>query len=166
MSALPANAVPSPIPGDLLARARAQAGRGSVMQALIELSASTPDDMCARVAAQLGLRAMHSADLNALTMALGGIRFSEALARSVGGEVHGDGVLVADASVFTALLVSPAGQAPTAPQCAWLAWLLWQDGQARVTPAQGGWLVRSAAPDALRADWLADAMERLGKDPV
>ena len=83
MSALPANAVPSPIPGDLLARARAQAGRGSVMQALIELSASTPDDMCARVAAQLGLRAMHSADLNALTMALGGIRFSEALARSV-----------------------------------------------------------------------------------
>ncbi|MGL6080627.1 GspE/PulE family protein [Methyloversatilis discipulorum] len=83
MSALPANAVSSPIAGDLLARARAQAGRGSVMQALIELSGSTPDDMCARVAAQLGLRAMHSADLNALTMTLGGIRFSEALARSV-----------------------------------------------------------------------------------
>jgi len=83
MSALPANAVPSPITGDLLARARAQAGRGSVMQALIDLSGSTPDDMCARVAAQLGLRAMHSADLNALTMTLGGIRFSEALARSV-----------------------------------------------------------------------------------
>ncbi|PZU53707.1 MAG: general secretion pathway protein GspE [Thauera sp.] len=83
MSALPANAVPSPITGDLLARARVQAGRGSVMQALIDLSGSTPDDMCARVAAQLGLRAMHSADLNALTMTLGGIRFSEALARSV-----------------------------------------------------------------------------------
>lgn len=83
MSALPANAVPSPITGDLLARARAQAGRGSVMQALIDLSGGTPDDMCARVATQLGLRAMHSADLNALTMTLGGIRFSEALARSV-----------------------------------------------------------------------------------
>ena len=83
MSALPANAVPSPITGDLLTRARVQAGRGSVMQALIDLSGSTPDDMCARVAAQLGLRAMHSADLNALTMMLGGIRFSEALARSV-----------------------------------------------------------------------------------
>lgn len=83
MSALPANAVPSPITGDLLTRARVQAGRGSVMQALIDLSGSTPDDMCARVAAQLGLRAMHSADLNALTMTLGGIRFSEALARSV-----------------------------------------------------------------------------------
>jgi general secretion pathway protein E len=83
MSALPTTAVPSPIPHDLLARARAQAGRGSVMQALIDLSGGTPDDMCARVAAQLGLRAMHSADLNALTMTLGGIRFSEALARSV-----------------------------------------------------------------------------------
>ena len=90
----------------------------------------------------------------------------QALARSVGGEVSGDGVLVTDASVFTALLVSPAGQAPTAPQCAWLAWLLWQDGQARATPAQGGWLVRTAAPDALRTDWLADAMERLGKEPA
>jgi two-component system, probable response regulator PhcQ len=87
-----------------------------------------------------------------------------ALARSVGGEVRGDGVLVANATVFTALLVSPAGETPTAPQCAWLAWLLWQAGEARVTPAQGGWLVRAAAPDDLRADWLADAMERLGKD--
>jgi two-component system probable response regulator PhcQ len=90
----------------------------------------------------------------------------QALARSVGGEAHADGVLVADASVFTDLLVSPAGQAPTAPQCAWLAWLLWQDGQARVSSAPGGWLVRPAQPDALRTDWLADAMERLGKDPV
>jgi two-component system, probable response regulator PhcQ len=90
----------------------------------------------------------------------------QALARSVGGEVSGDGVLVADAAVFTALLVSPAGQAPTAPQCAWLAWLLWQGGRARVSPAQGGWLVRTAEPDVLRADWLADAMERLGKEPV
>jgi two-component system, probable response regulator PhcQ len=90
----------------------------------------------------------------------------QAFARSVGGEVIGDGVLVADAAVFTALLVSPAGQTPTAPQCAWLAWLLWQDGRARVSPAQGGWLVRTAEPDALRADWLADAMEHLGKDPA
>lgn len=89
-----------------------------------------------------------------------------ALARALGGEPHGDGVLVADATVFTALLVSPAGESPTAAQVAWLAWLLWQDGRARVTPAQGGWRVGAAEPDALRADWLADAMERLGKDPA
>ena len=89
-----------------------------------------------------------------------------ALASAVGGELQGDGVLVSDAAVFTALLVSPAGEAPTAAQSAWLAWLLWQEGRARVTPAQGGWLVSPAEPDTLRADWLADAMERLGKDPA
>ena len=70
------------------------------------------------------------------------------------------------AAVFTALLVSTAGQAPTAPLCSWLACLLWKGGRARVSPAQGGWLVRSAEPQALRADWLADALERLGKEPV
>ncbi|WP_026187974.1 GspE/PulE family protein [Methyloversatilis universalis] len=68
---------------DLLARARARAGRGSVMQALIELSAASPEDMRDRVAARLGLSALRSADLNALAMNLGGIRFSEALSRSV-----------------------------------------------------------------------------------
>jgi two-component system, probable response regulator PhcQ len=91
---------------------------------------------------------------------------SLALAHAVGGELSGDGVLVPDAAAFTALLVSPAGETPTTPQCAWLAWLLWQEGRACVTPAQGGWLVRPAEPDPLRADWLADAMERLGKEPV
>ena len=89
-----------------------------------------------------------------------------ALAGSVGGQLVGDGVLVPGTDAFTALLVSPAGEAPTAPQCAWLAWLLWQEGLASVAPAQGGWLVRPAAPDTLRADWLADAMERLGTDPA
>ena len=89
-----------------------------------------------------------------------------ALARLVNGEVRGDGVLVTEAAVFTALLVSPAGEAPTAPQCAWLAWLLWQEGLASVVPAPGGWLVQTAVPQALRADWLADAMERLGRDPA
>lgn len=72
-----------PIPADLLARARARAVRGSVLQALTELSGDTPEALCDRVAAQLGLLPMRSADLNALTMNLGGIRFSEALSRSV-----------------------------------------------------------------------------------
>jgi len=104
--------------------------------------------------------------VQALGARVDAVEAMQALARSVGGEAQDDGVLVADAAVFTALLVSPAGQAPTAPQCAWLAWLLWQGGRARVSPARGGWLVRSAEPQALRADWLADAMERLGKEPV
>jgi two-component system, probable response regulator PhcQ len=89
-----------------------------------------------------------------------------ALARTVGGDIQGDGVLVADAAVFTALLASPAGESPTAAQCAWLAWLLWQQGGACVTQAPGGWLVQPAAPMTLRADWLADGMEHLGKPPA
>jgi general secretion pathway protein E len=68
---------------ELIARARTRAGRGSVMQALIDLSGNSPELMCARVAAQLGLRAMSSAELNALTLSLERIRFSEALGRSV-----------------------------------------------------------------------------------
>lgn len=87
----------------------------------------------------------------------------QALARSVGGEVDGDAVRVSDAAVFSGLLVAPAGQAPTGAQCAWLAWLLWQEGQAQVTPEAGGWRVRLAEAQALRDDWLAAAMERLGQ---
>jgi general secretion pathway protein E len=71
------------IGADLIARARLRAGRGSVMQALLDLSGATPDALLPRVAAQLGLRAMSSPELNALTLALDSIRFSEALARAV-----------------------------------------------------------------------------------
>ncbi len=85
----------SPLSADLLARARARAGRGSVVQALIDLAGCAPEDMCVRVAAQLGLRVMQSADLNMLAMALGSIRFSEALARSVVVATDGSGALVA-----------------------------------------------------------------------
>jgi general secretion pathway protein E len=73
----------SPLPVDLIARARARAGRGSVLQALIDLSGATPEALCARVAAQLGLVAMNSAELNGLALSLERIRFSEALARAV-----------------------------------------------------------------------------------
>ena len=88
------------------------------------------------------------------------------LAKVVGGELREGAVWVRETAPFTALLTAPAGTAVTHGQCAWLAWLLWQEGRARVTPAQGGWLVSPAEPDTLRADWLADAMERLGKDPA
>jgi general secretion pathway protein E len=73
----------SGIPAELLARARSRAGRGSVMQALIDLSGDTAEALCTRVAAQLGLPAMNSAELNVLTVSLERIRFSEALARAV-----------------------------------------------------------------------------------
>jgi general secretion pathway protein E len=73
----------SSLPADLIGRARARAGRGSVLQALIDLSGATPEELCARVAAQLGLVAMNSAELNGLALSLERIRFSEALARAV-----------------------------------------------------------------------------------
>jgi general secretion pathway protein E len=73
----------SSLPADLIGRARARAGRGSVLQALIDLSGATPEELCARVAAQLGLVAMNSAELNGLSLSLERIRFSEALARAV-----------------------------------------------------------------------------------
>ncbi|MBP6094862.1 MAG: type II/IV secretion system protein [Methyloversatilis sp.] len=73
----------SSLSADLIGRARARAGRGSVLQALIDLSGATPEELCARVAAQLGLVAMGSAELNGLSLSLERIRFSEALARAV-----------------------------------------------------------------------------------
>ena len=77
------SAAQSAIGADLIARARLRAGRGSVMQALLDLSGDAPEVLLGRVAAQLGLRAMGSPELNALTLALDSIRFSEALARAV-----------------------------------------------------------------------------------
>ena len=56
-----------------------------------------------------------------------------------------------------------AGDAPTAPQCAWLAWLLWQGGLAEAGAADAGWAVRPAEAAVLRADWLADAIERISR---
>lgn len=85
------------------------------------------------------------------------------LARAVGGELLGDAVLVRDAAPFTALLAAPAGGPVTAAQCVWLAWLLWQGGQAQLQVAEGGWRVQLASAVILRGDWLADAMERLGR---
>ncbi|MDR7096308.1 response regulator [Hydrogenophaga laconesensis] len=86
------------------------------------------------------------------------------LAQALNGELQGDRVLVADAQALTALLSSPAGEAPTVAECAWLAWLLWQGGLAEVVVADSGWAVRQAdAAALLPADWLADAIERLGR---
>ncbi|MCY1562002.1 hypothetical protein D9M68_993330 [compost metagenome] len=66
------------------------------------------------------------------------------------------------ADAFTALLSAPVGEAATAAQCAGLAWLLWMGGRAKVDAQADGWRVTLADAPAMPADWLADAMERLG----
>lgn len=86
------------------------------------------------------------------------------LAQALGGELQGDRVRLSDdGGVFAALLSAPAGDAPMAPQCAWLAWLLWQGGLAEAGAADAGWAVRPAEAAVLQADWLADAIERIGR---
>ena len=84
------------------------------------------------------------------------------LAQALGGELQGDRVQVTDAQVFTGLLSNPVGEAPTEAQCVWPAWLLWQGGLAEVVAVDNGWAVRQADAATLPADWLADAIERLG----
>lgn len=84
------------------------------------------------------------------------------LAQALGGELQGDRVQLSDSAVLTAVLSAPAGELPTALQCAWLAWLLWQGGLAEVGAAgPGTWSVRLAEAAALQGDWLADAIERI-----
>ncbi|WP_018410434.1 GspE/PulE family protein [Methyloversatilis thermotolerans] len=81
MSALPHDS--ARLSADLVARARARAGRGSVMQALLDLSGASAEHLLPEVAAHVGLTPMSSAELNALDLSLDRIRFSEALSRSV-----------------------------------------------------------------------------------
>lgn len=85
-----------------------------------------------------------------------------ALAQAVGAEVHGSAVHLRNADALTALLNAPVGETATAPQCAWLAWLLWVGGCAQLEVKAGSWIVTLAAETDRPADWLADAMERLG----
>ncbi len=86
-----------------------------------------------------------------------------ALGQAIGGALQGDAVHVPQATAFHALLTAPAGEAPSADQCAWMAWLLWRGGRAQVSTAEGGWQVALSEPKPLQADWLADAMEQLGR---
>lgn len=85
------------------------------------------------------------------------------LAQALHGELRSDGVHLADAAVLTSLLSAPAGDAAEAPDCAWLAWLLWSGAAVRVDAVPGGWRVAPTDREALPRDWLADAMERLGR---
>jgi two-component system, probable response regulator PhcQ len=85
------------------------------------------------------------------------------LAQITGSELQGDRVRLTDGALLTALLGAKAGESAGADQCAWLAWLLWQGGQAEAEAVDGAWTVRAAPAVTLRPDWLADAIERVGK---
>ena len=75
----------------------------------------------------------------------------------------GEGVLITETEALTTLLTAPAGQAVSAPQCAWLAWLMWQKGLAHLEPLNGSFRVTHVAASDLPGDWLSDSMERLGR---
>jgi len=75
----------------------------------------------------------------------------------------GDGVLITDPRILTALLTAPAGQMVSAQQCAWLAWLMWQKGLANLEALNGSFRVTHVAASTLPGDWLADSMEHLGR---
>ena len=86
-----------------------------------------------------------------------------ALARLGGGTVQGKAVHLPQGELLHALLTAPAGTMPTHEQCGWLAWLLWQGGRAQVSAETSGWCVTLADAPVLPTDWMADAMERLGR---
>jgi two-component system, probable response regulator PhcQ len=85
------------------------------------------------------------------------------LAGALGGSVQGSALHVGRPEPFTALLTAAAGAAPAAADCAWLAWQLWTQGRFGLQAVAGGWDVIAADTAALPKDWLADAMERLGR---
>ena len=86
-----------------------------------------------------------------------------ALARLGGGTVQGKTVHLPQGELLHALLTAPAGTMPTQEQCGWLAWLLWQGGHAQVSAEASSWCVTLADAPVLPTDWMADAMERLGR---
>lgn len=87
----------------------------------------------------------------------------EALAGAT--EIHEGRLVVRDRAPLVWPLEAATGEPVTAANTAWLAWLLWTDGSAALEPqADGRWLVVPgplAAPDSLRRDWMAAAIERI-----
>ena len=78
----------------------------------------------------------------------------------------GESLVIPDRSTLTALLDGPAQQVPAAAGVAWLAWLLWWGEPVQVRQTEGGWAVSTVAAGAtvrLRDDWMADAIEQIGR---
>jgi len=101
--------------------------------------------------------------LSAFGSLTGGESALAALAKLGGGSVQGEEAHLQQGDMLHALLTAPAGAMPTHEQCGWLAWLLWQGGRVQMSAQTNGWRVTLADVPALPADWMADAMERLGR---
>ncbi|MGH6625080.1 MAG: response regulator [Burkholderiaceae bacterium] len=79
--------------------------------------------------------------------------------------MQGDNLAVLERRALTWLLEAPAQEVPTAADVAWLAWLLWCGQAVQVRSAANGWEVslgEAQALPALRADWMAGCIERIG----
>lgn len=87
----------------------------------------------------------------------------EALAGAA--EIHEGRLLVRDRAPLVWPLEAPTAEPVTAAGTAWLAWLLWTGGSAELQPhGDGRWLVVPGplpAPESLRRDWMAGAIERI-----
>ncbi|HVR48479.1 MAG TPA: response regulator [Pseudorhodoferax sp.] len=90
----------------------------------------------------------------------------EALAGAA--EIHEGRLLVRDRAALVWPLEAPTPEPVTAANTAWLAWLLWAEDTAALQPqGEGQWLVVPGplpAPDSLRRDWMAAAIERIAEE--
>ncbi|KQP12220.1 response regulator [Pseudorhodoferax sp. Leaf267] len=92
----------------------------------------------------------------------------EALAGAA--EIHEGRLLVRDRQALVWPLEAPTAEAVTPATTAWLAWLLWADtGAALQRQDDGRWLVAPGplpAPESLRKDWMAAAIEDIEQAAV
>lgn len=82
-------------------------------------------------------------------------------------EIHEGRLLVRDRKVVVWPLEAPTADPVTPAGTAWLAWLLWTDtGASLQLQDDGRWLVVPGpvpAPDGLRKDWMAAAIEQIAQ---
>jgi two-component system probable response regulator PhcQ len=91
-----------------------------------------------------------------------------ALAQALPGacEMREDRLVLLDRVAFVSWLEAPTTDPAAEKSTAWLAWLLWCNKRVALQEVEGGWTVGFAAPAELRPDWLADALEQIGRNPT